>query len=85
MPGRRQLRLVTAIGRRIDRSVCDGAIANAARSVHADRTRADQRREAWRAVQPRSASEAEQDRPGDPVVQTALVAVPDQRRHSQAQ
>jgi hypothetical protein len=35
MPGRPHLRLVTAIGRRIDRSVCDGAV---------------ERRDAWLAV-----------------------------------
>jgi hypothetical protein len=50
MRATRHLGLVSAIGRRIDRSVCDGAVANAARSVHADRERADQRRDAWLAV-----------------------------------
>lgn len=50
MRARRSLNLVSAIGRRLDRSVCDGAVANAARSVRADRERSDQRRDAWLAV-----------------------------------
>jgi hypothetical protein len=51
MGATRHLNLVSAIGRRIDRSVCNGAVANAARSVSEDRERADQRRDAWLAVQ----------------------------------
>jgi hypothetical protein len=50
MRATRHLGLVTAIGRSIDRSVCNGAVANAARSVSQDRERADQRRDAWLAV-----------------------------------
>lgn len=50
MRSARPLHLVTAIGRRLDRSVCNGAVANAARSVSQDRERADQRREAWLAM-----------------------------------
>jgi hypothetical protein len=44
------LRLVTAVGRRIDEAVCAGSLANAARSVHLDEVRADQRRDARAAV-----------------------------------
>ena len=44
------LGLVTALGRQIDRQVCAGSIANAALSVHQDRERADERRDAWLAV-----------------------------------
>jgi hypothetical protein len=54
------LGLVTALGRQIDRQVCAGSIANAARSVHQDRERADERRDAWLAV--RQQSDAEHDR-----------------------
>jgi hypothetical protein len=39
------------LGRQIDRQVCAGSIANAARSVRLDRERADQRRDAWLAVE----------------------------------
>ena len=41
---------MTALGRRLDRPVCAGSIANAARSVSQDEVRADQRREARAAV-----------------------------------
>ena len=44
------LNIVGAIGRSIDRTVCAGSIANAARSVSLDQERADQRRDAWLAV-----------------------------------
>jgi hypothetical protein len=44
------LKLVTALGRRIDEAVCSGSLANAARSVHLDEVRADQRRDARAAV-----------------------------------
>jgi len=52
MRAARPLTLVTAIGRRLDRSVCDGAVANAARSVSEDRVRADERRAARLAFGP---------------------------------
>jgi hypothetical protein len=39
------------LGRQIDRQVCAGSIANAAVSVQSDRERADQRRDAWLAVE----------------------------------
>jgi len=45
------LRLVTAIGRRLDGAVCAGAVANAARSVQQDQLRAGQRRDARAAVE----------------------------------
>jgi hypothetical protein len=48
------LGLVTALGRQIDRQVCAGSIANAARSVHQDRERADERKDAWLAVRQQS-------------------------------
>ena len=45
------LRLVTALGRRLDQAVCSGSIANAARSVSQDQVRAGQRRDAQAAVE----------------------------------
>jgi hypothetical protein len=50
MQNTRHLKLVTALGRRLDAAVCAGSIANAARSVRADEARADQRRDAHAAV-----------------------------------
>jgi hypothetical protein len=45
------LRLVTALGRRLDQAVCAGSIANAARSVRQDEVRAGQRQDARIAVE----------------------------------
>lgn len=45
------LRLVTALGRRLDQAVCAGSIANAARSVSQDQVRAGQRADAQAAVE----------------------------------
>jgi hypothetical protein len=51
MSSRSHLRLVTALGRRLDGVVCAGSIANAARSVYQDEQRASQRRDAHAAIQ----------------------------------
>jgi hypothetical protein len=58
------LGIVTALGRQIDRQVCAGSIANAARSVHQDRERADERRDAWLAVQQVQQVQQVQSQPG---------------------
>jgi hypothetical protein len=51
MRNRNHLKLVAAIGRRLDGAVCAGSIANAARSVHQDQLRAGQRQDARAAVE----------------------------------
>jgi hypothetical protein len=51
MSSRSHLRLVTALGRRLDGAVCAGSIANAARSVYQNEQRASQRRDAHAAIQ----------------------------------
>jgi hypothetical protein len=43
-------RMVARLGQVVDRAVCAGAVANAARAVRADEVRAGQRREALTAI-----------------------------------
>jgi hypothetical protein len=43
-------RIIAHLGQAVDRAVCAGAVANAARAVRADEVRAGQRREAKAAI-----------------------------------
>ena len=85
-PASDHLRLVTALGRRLDGAVCAGAVANAARSVRQDQVRADQRRDARAAVA--RARAADRGRPArastsgvraEPLRQTRTSTVPGTR------